>query len=134
MLSPSVALVTGHGAGSGGPREADWAALARGPCTIVVYMGLGRLAAIADALMAAGRAADEPAVLLADATTARQRCVRTTLGRAAADAAALEPGAPTLVVIGPVVGLSELLAAHQQRAPARLIGQSLPQAAGAPGE
>jgi uroporphyrin-III C-methyltransferase len=134
MLSPSVALVTGHGAGSGGPREADWAALARGPRTIVVYMGLGRLAAIADALMAAGRAADEPAVLLADATTARQRCVRTTLGRAAADAAALEPGAPTLVVIGPVVGLSELLAAHQQRAPARLIGQSLPQAAGAPGE
>ena len=68
-----------------------------------------------------------------DATTARQRCVRTTLGRAAADAAVLEPGAPTLVVVGPVVGLSELLAAHQQSAPARLVDQSLPQAAGAPG-
>jgi hypothetical protein len=32
-----------------------------------------------------------------------------------------------------VVDLSELLAAHQQNAPARLIDQSLPQAAGAPG-
>ena len=76
---------------------------------------------------------DEPVALLSDATTARQRCVRTTLGRAAADAAVLEPGAPTLVVVGPVVGLSEVLAAHQQSAPARLIDQSLPQAAGAPG-
>jgi uroporphyrin-III C-methyltransferase len=84
--------------------------------------------------MTAGRDAGEPVALLSDATTARQRCVHTTLGRAAADAAALEPGAPSLVVIGPVVGLGELLAAHQQRAPARLIGQSLPQAAGAPGE
>jgi uroporphyrin-III C-methyltransferase len=134
MLSPSVALVTGHGAGSSGPREVDWAALARGPRTIVLYMALGRLPAIAAALIAAGRAADEPAALLADATTPRQRCVRTTLGRAATDAAALEPGAPTLVVVGPVVGLGTVLAAHQQSTPARLVDQSLPQAAGAPGE
>jgi uroporphyrin-III C-methyltransferase len=133
MLSSSVALVTGHGAGSGAPRDVDWAALARGTRTIVVYMGFGRLAEIAAALIAAGRDADEPALLLADATTPRQRCVRTTLGRAPADAAVLDPGAPTLVVIGPVVGLSELLAARQQNAPARLIDQSLPQAAGAPG-
>src|ERR671910_2356799 len=45
MLSPSVALVTGHGAGSGAPQGVDWAALARGMPTIVLYMGLGRLAA-----------------------------------------------------------------------------------------
>ena len=134
MLSPSVALVTGHGAGSGAPRDLDWAALARGPRTIVLYMARARLAAIA-------RGPDDwPAVMRTsrsrcsrDATTARQRCVRTTLGRAAADAAVLEAGAPTLVVVGPVVGLSEVLAAHQQSAPARLIDQSLPQAAGAPG-
>ena len=44
MLSPSVALVTGHGAGSGAPRDVDWAALARGTRTIVLYMALGRLA------------------------------------------------------------------------------------------
>jgi uroporphyrin-III C-methyltransferase len=132
-LSPSVALVTGHGSGSGAPRDVDWAALARGARTIVLYMGLARLAEIADALMAAGRDADEPVALLGDATTPRQRCVRTTLGRAAADRALMEPVAPTLVVIGPVVGLSELLGATQQKTPARLVAHPLPRAAGVHG-
>ena len=96
-------------------------------------MALGRLAEITEALIAGGRDADELAALLSEATTARQRCVRTTLGGAAAAATLIEPGAPTLVVIGPVVGLSELLAAGQQIAPARLIEHALPQAAGAQG-
>jgi uroporphyrin-III C-methyltransferase len=133
MLSPSVALVTGHGAGDGCPRGLDWAALARGTRTIVLYMGLGRLAEIAEALIAAGRDAEEPVALLSEATTARQRCVRTTLRDAAADGALIEPGAPTLIVIGPVVGLSDLLAADQQVAPARLVDHALPRAAGAQG-
>ena len=133
MLSPSVALVTGHGAGSGAPQGVDWAALARGTRTIVLYMALGRLAEIAEALIAAGRDPDEPAALLSEATTARQRCVRTTLRDAAAAAALIEPGAPALVVIGPVVGLSDLLAATQQITPARLIDHAPPQAAGAQG-
>jgi uroporphyrin-III C-methyltransferase len=133
MLSPSVALVTGHGAGSGAPRDVDWAALAHGTRTIVLYMGLRRLPEIAAALIAAGRDPGEAVALLSDATTARQRCVRTTLGVAAADAALIEPGAPTLAVIGPVVGLSELLATTQQIAPARLVEQALPQAAAVQG-
>jgi uroporphyrin-III C-methyltransferase len=133
MLSPSVALVTGHGAGSGTPREVDWAALARGTRTIVLYMGLRRLAEIAEALIDAGRDPAEPVALLSDATTARQRCVRTTLADAAAHAARMEPGAPTLVVIGPVVGLCELLGEAQQIAPARVVEQALPQAAAAQG-
>ena len=133
MLSPSVALVTGHGAGSGAPRDVDWAALARGTRTIVLYMGLRRLAEIAEALIAAGRDPGEPVALLSEATTARQRCVRTTLRDAVAVAALIEPGAPTLIVIGPVVGLSELLANHQQIAPARVVEHALPQAAAAQG-
>jgi uroporphyrin-III C-methyltransferase len=133
MLSPSVALVTGHGAGSGTPREVDWAALARGTRTIVLYMGLRRLAEIAEALIDAGRDPAEPVALLSDATTARQRCVRTTLADAAAHAARMEPGAPTLVVIGPVVGLCELLGEAQQIAPAQVVEQALPQAAAAQG-
>jgi len=134
MLSPSVALVTGHGAGNGAPRDVDWAALARGTRTIVLYMGLRRLAAIAGALIAAGRDPDEPVALLSEATTARQRCLRTTLAEAAAAAALIEPGAPTLIVIGPVVGLRGMLAAGQQVAPAHLLDQSMPQAVGAQGD
>jgi uroporphyrin-III C-methyltransferase len=133
MLAPSVALVTGHGAGSGALPGADWAALARGARTIVMYMALGRLAEIASALIAAGRDPEEPVALLSNATTARQRCVRTVLGQTAVGAAAIERGAPTLIVIGPVVGLGELLAGTQQIAPARLVDQALPEAAGAQG-
>jgi uroporphyrin-III C-methyltransferase len=133
MLSPSVALVTGHGAGSGAPRDVDWSALARGTRTIVLYMGLRRLAEIAKALIDAGRDAGEPVAVLSEATTGRQRCVRTTLGAAAAQAAQIEPGAPTLIVIGPVIGLSVLLATIQEIAPARVVEHALPQAAAAQG-
>jgi uroporphyrin-III C-methyltransferase len=133
MLSPSVALVTGHGAGSGAPRDVDWSALARGTRTIVLYMGLRRLAEIAKALIDAGRDAGEPVAVLSEATTARQRCVRTTLGAAAAQAVQIEPGAPTLIVIGPVIGLSVLLATIQEIAPARVVEHALPQAAAAQG-
>jgi uroporphyrin-III C-methyltransferase len=133
MLSPAVALVTGHAAGSGAPQGVDWAALARGARTIVLYMALGHLAEIAGALIAAGCDSDEPVALLSEATTARQRCVRSTLRKAAADAALIDFGAPTLIVIGPVVALSELLAAGQQIAPARLIDPALPRAARAQG-
>jgi len=132
-LSPSAALVTGHGAGSGARRDVDWPALARGARTIVLYMGLGRLAEIADALLAAGRDPDEPVALLSEATTARQRCLRTTLADAAAAAALIEPGAPTLIVIGPVAGLREMFAAGQQSAPAQVVDQVAPRAAGAQG-
>jgi uroporphyrin-III C-methyltransferase len=134
MLSPSVVLVTGHSAGSGAPRDVDWAALARGPRTIVLYMGLRHLAEIARALLAAGRDPDEPVALLSDATTARQRCLRTTLAEAAGDVPRLEPGAPTLVVIGPVVDLGRLFGATQQTAPARLVDHAPPRAAAAQGE
>jgi uroporphyrin-III C-methyltransferase len=133
MLSPSVALVTGHSAGDGCQRDVDWGALARGTRTIVLYMGVRRLAEIAQALIAAGRDPAEPVALLSEATTARQRCVRTTLGDAAAQAAQIEPGAPTLVVVGPVVGLSAALANHQQIAPARIVEDALPQATAAHG-
>ena len=94
-------------------------------------MALAHLAAIAAALMAAGRDADEPVALLSmPPPRASAACARWQGG---GRRRLLEAGAPTLVVIGPVVGLSEVLAAHQQSAPARLVDQSLLQAAGAPG-
>jgi siroheme synthase len=99
----------------------------------VLYMALGRLAAIAEALIAAGRDSDEPVALLCDATSARQRCLRTTLADAAAAAALIEPGTPTVIVIGAVAGLHEMLAG-QQSAPALWIDEAMPKAAGARGE
>jgi uroporphyrin-III C-methyltransferase len=116
MRAQSVAFVTGHNAGGGGPRAVDWTALAKGAQTIVLYMGLQRLPEIATALLGAGRAPDEPVALLSEATTPRQRRTLTTLAAAAAIVDHADPG-PTLIVIGPVVGLSELLSPWQQTAP-----------------
>jgi siroheme synthase len=116
MRAQTVAFVTGHNAGGGGPRAVDWTALAKGAQTIVLYMGLQRLPEIATALLGAGRAPDEPVALLSEATTPRQRRTLTTLAAAAAIVDHADPG-PTLIVIGPVVGLSELLSPWQQTAP-----------------
>jgi len=117
MRAQTIAFVTGHNAGGGGPRAVDWTALAKGAQTIVLYMGLRRLTEIATALLGAGRAPDEPVALLSEATTPRQRRTLTTLADAAAVSERADQG-PTLIVIGPVVGLSELLSPWQQTAPA----------------
>jgi len=115
----SVAFVTGHQAG-GDARDVDWAALARGAHTLVLYMALQRLPAIAEALLAAGRDPGDPVAILCDATTPRQRLLRTTLSQAAAVAGGIDRSSATLIAIGPVVALSDLLAPWLEMAPAIL--------------
>jgi uroporphyrin-III C-methyltransferase len=116
----SVAFVTGHHAGGGEARDVDWAALAQGAQTLVLYMALQRLPTIAQALLAAGRDPHDPVALLSDATTAKQAVCRTTLGEATAVAAQVDRASATLIVIGPVVGLSDLLLPWLEATPAAL--------------
>jgi len=113
----SVAFVTGHHAGGGDARDVDWAALAR-THTLVLYMALQRLPAIAGALLAAGRDPGDPVALLSDATTPRQRIVRTTLSRCATAAAEVDAGSATLIAIGPVVDLGDVLRPWLETVPA----------------
>jgi uroporphyrin-III C-methyltransferase len=72
-------------------------------------MGFRLIREIAGKLIAAGRSEDEPAAVVAQATTPRQQVVRTTLGRlaAGADVAGVEP--PALIVVGGVVALAPVL-------------------------
>jgi uroporphyrin-III C-methyltransferase len=116
-LSRSITFVTGHHAGAG---DVDWAALAGGAQTLVLYMGLQRLPAIAHALIAAGREPDEPVAILSDATTSRQRILRTTLGLATAAAAAADRERATLIAIGPVAALGDVLRPWLETAPATM--------------
>ncbi len=107
LHASAVAFVTGHeNPGKGGP-ALDWEALARFPGTLVVYMGLGRLAEVAAALTERGKPADTPAAVVHAATTGEQRTVEAPLGRLAdaARAAGLSP--PAVTIIGPVVGLRD---------------------------
>ncbi|MGH2727386.1 MAG: uroporphyrinogen-III C-methyltransferase [Actinomycetota bacterium] len=105
-VSSQITIVSGHD-----PRELDFPALARAPGTLVVFMGLASLAAIAHGLMHNGTPADTPAAVVASGTMPEQRIVVATLAEIADAASALDP--PALVVVGDVVALARTLAAHE---------------------
>ncbi len=109
-LNAAVAFVTGHTSEGTVPEGLDWAALSRGAPVLVIYMALRHLAAVAARLMAAGRTAEEPVAIISKATTPGQRVLQTTLGRAAADAAAAGIEPPAIIAVGAVVRLGEQLA------------------------
>ncbi len=116
-VAPSATLMTGHGVGGVAPSAAEIRALASGAAVLVLYMGLGGMAPIADMLIEAGRAPDEAVAFITDATTARQEVRIATLARAAAVAAEIPRRAATLIVIGPVVAVRETLAGWQDNRP-----------------
>lgn len=109
-VSHEVVVVSGHVAPGHEQSLVDWDALARLRGTIVLMMGVERIAQFADALLAGGRPADTPVSVVQDGSTRRQRVVRSTLDSVAADIAAEGIRPPAVIVIGPVAGL------HAQRA------------------
>jgi uroporphyrin-III C-methyltransferase len=98
----AVTFITGHGADGQLPKH-DWAALAKGSPTLVLFMARKHAGDIADRLIAAGRRADEPAAVVSDATHADQAVHVTTLGRIGEAAAGST--APAIIVIGENVRL-----------------------------
>jgi uroporphyrinogen III methyltransferase / synthase len=108
-LASAVALVTGH-EDPAKEIELDWQALAAFPGTLVFYMGVGRLAAIGEALMRAGRAASEPAAVVQAGTTPEQRSVSATLETIAQRAHEAGVKAPAVTVVGAVAALGDQLA------------------------
>jgi len=120
-LARAVALVTGQtredGQGRADEDESaiDWEALAAFPGTLVLYMGVRRLADIAAALIAAGRPATQPAAVVEAGTLPSQRTVTGTLATIAEVASAEAIRAPSITVIGPVAQLAQELAWLPQR-------------------
>ena len=114
-LATSFTVVTGHEDPAKPSEQTDWAALAGVPGTIVVLMGMARLADIAEALVAGGRSADEPAAAVQWGTTPRQRRAVGTLGTIAERARELGVGAPAVVVIGPVAALADEIGWRERR-------------------
>jgi len=118
-LARSVMFLTGHAAPGELPRDLDFPALARTD-VVVFYMALRHAGTIAQALIAAGRAPDDALAFISDATTPQQRVTPATLATASAVASTLDPHAPTLIVIGPVLALRDMIAPLQQAAPMTL--------------
>jgi len=100
----AVTFITGHGADGKLPKL-DWAALAKGSPTIVMFMARKHAGEIAARLIAAGRARNEPAAIVSDATFAKQNVIVTTLEKLGEAVAAST--APAIIIVGENVRLRE---------------------------
>jgi len=115
-LARSVAFATGHDS-SGALADVDWASLSRGSEVLVFYMAQRRIGQIAERLIEADRAANEPVALINNATCPDQDVRISTLATVGADVAGIPAGAATLILVGPVIALRPLLTDWQQTAP-----------------
>ena len=106
-FSRGVTFVTGH---TRSGAALDYDALARSGTTLVVYMGLAQLPAIAAGLLAAGMPPTTPACAISHGTLPEQRAVVSTLEHLPREAAGL--ASPALLVIGEVVSLANVGAAR----------------------
>lgn len=98
-----LTLVTGHEAGEKGA-TLDYRQLAGLPGTLAFYMGVAKAPHWAAELVAAGRPADTPVVVVSRCSWPDQRVGRTTLGALAAGTADFPGPPPALVIVGPAGG------------------------------
>jgi uroporphyrin-III C-methyltransferase len=108
-LSSSVTFVTGHEAAGKYRPEVNWAAIAQGSETIVIYMGMHNLPNIVRALGQAGLAEDTPVALVRWGTRPDQDELVATLSTVEAEMIATGFTSPAVVVIGQVVNLRQVL-------------------------
>jgi uroporphyrin-III C-methyltransferase / precorrin-2 dehydrogenase / sirohydrochlorin ferrochelatase len=104
----SVSFVTAHSDSNGD--QPDWRALASSGATAVFYMGLARLEHIVKQLLEHGAAAERPAAIIAQGTTANQRVITATVGTICGTASSANLQSPALLVVGDVVALHSTLA------------------------
>jgi uroporphyrinogen III methyltransferase/synthase len=111
----AVAFVTGHEDPLKAESALDWDALARFPGTLVLYMGVKRLPALVERLVAAGRDGEEPAAAVERATLPGQRTVSARLTELPQAVAAAEIRPPAIVLTGPVAARRETIAWLEHR-------------------
>lgn len=114
-VAASVAIATAHEAPGKAGSRLNWPALA-GADTVVLLMGVERLAETARELIAAGKPGSTPAAVVASATLPEQRTVCAPLSRIAAAARrrGIEP--PAVTIVGDVVRMREALGGWDTRA------------------
>lgn len=100
-VSRGVTLVTAH---TQDDSELNWAALAQGGTTLVVYMGVARLAEIRRGLLDGGMTPTMPVAMIENASLPTQRECRSDLLRMVEDAQGFGLSSPAILVIGEVVG------------------------------
>jgi uroporphyrinogen III methyltransferase / synthase len=108
-LGSSVAFVTGHEDPVKTESGVDWARLALGVDTLVIFMGVGGAREIAERLAGHGRSVETPAAVIRWGTYEDQECHVTTLAKLANLIESRGLTSPAIIIIGEVVRLREKL-------------------------
>src|SRR5687768_8647624 len=106
-IATSVVFVTGHEDPKKSSQDVDWAKLANGADTLVLYMGVGRLEEISTELITAGSDPDTPVACVRWGTVPEQRTITGTLEDIADRVAEAGLKPPAIIVVGDVVALRE---------------------------
>ena len=109
-VSRGVTLVTAH---TQDDSTLNWAALAQGGTTLVVYMGVAKLSEIQDSLLAGGMRGDMPVAMIENASLPSQRECRSNLTKMHVDALDFQLKSPAILAIGEVAAGSQALALAQ---------------------
>ncbi|GLZ87679.1 uroporphyrin-III C-methyltransferase [Metapseudomonas resinovorans] len=105
-ISRGVTLVTAH---TQDDSSLNWQALAQSGTTLVVYMGVAKLADIHQGLLEGGMTGAMPVAMIENASLPHQRECRSTLARMQMDAKAFELKSPAILVIGEVAAAQAVL-------------------------
>ncbi len=114
-LTSHVTFFTGHEDPEKAESSINFAALAQLGGTQVMLMGVERIEAIAQQMMAHGVRPDLPVAMVRWGTTRRQETVRGTLENIAQQVAAKKFSPPAVAIFGEVVSLGRELAWHEGR-------------------
>ncbi|WP_462186016.1 MULTISPECIES: uroporphyrinogen-III C-methyltransferase [unclassified Frankia] len=106
-ITQDVAVVSGHIDPSHPGSTADWDALATGPGTVVVLMGVGALPEISHELVKRGRRPETPTAVIHAGGTADETIITGPLADIARLAAEAAISSPAVIVIGDVVSLRD---------------------------
>jgi len=105
-VAHEIVVISGHAAPDDPASLIDWPALGRLRGTLVLLMGVQKVAAFADVLIEHGRPADTPVAVIQDGTLRGQRTLRSSLAKVADEMAREGFRPPAIIVIGPVAGLA----------------------------
>ncbi|MBV8600495.1 MAG: uroporphyrinogen-III C-methyltransferase [Candidatus Eremiobacteraeota bacterium] len=106
----AVTFITGHEDPNKAFSSLDFEKLADPHQTLVLYMAMGNLQSIAEALIAHGRAGSTPVAAIREGTKPSQATLVATLETIASEVERAQLRPPAIVVIGEVVALRERLA------------------------
>ncbi len=117
-----VTFVTAHTQEEGAP---DWAALAGGGTTLVIYMGMSCIEAVGNGLRRGGMAGAMPAAIVASASLPQERIAYCTLATLVATARREKLASPAIIIVGRVAALADRIGQSPPELCARVMAQRL---------